>query len=71
MYPYLFYLISHGRFGELPKEFYNITKEELQREQQARKDATEKLGMLRTKAMRERDEIRELRRYRYISRLML
>lgn len=58
-------------FGEIPTEFYNITKEELKREQQARQDAVEKLGMLRTKAMRERDEIRELRKYRSVSWLLV
>lgn len=72
-YKYLAYILAISdlyltntwpRFGELPRDFYNISKEELQREQQARQDAVEKLGMLRTKAMRERDEIRELRRYR-------
>lgn len=41
-----------------------MSKEEMKREQQAKTDAVEKLGMLRTKAMKERDEIRELRRYR-------
>ncbi|XP_067938283.1 UBX domain-containing protein 6-like isoform X2 [Watersipora subatra] len=53
------------RFGELPTEFYAISKEEIKREQQAREEAVQKLGMLRTKAMRERDELRELRKYRY------
>ncbi|KAF6029257.1 UBXN6 [Bugula neritina] len=54
-----------SRFGELPDEFYAVSKEEIKREQQAKRDAVEKLGMLRTKAMRERDELKELRRYRY------
>ncbi|XP_074644212.1 UBX domain-containing protein 6-like [Tubulanus polymorphus] len=49
----------------LPDAFYAISADELKREQQLRADAVEKLGMLRTKAMRERDEQRELRRYRY------
>lgn len=49
----------------IPDEFYNITPEELKKEQQRQTEAVEKLGMLRTKAMRERDEQRELRRYRY------
>lgn len=39
--------------------------EELRREQQRRQEAVEKLGMLRTKEMREREHLRELRRYRY------
>ncbi|KAK3102614.1 hypothetical protein FSP39_012651 [Pinctada imbricata] len=51
---------------DIPAEFYNISPEELKREQQRRQEATEKLGMLRTKAMRERDEQRELRKYRFV-----
>ncbi|XP_059153796.1 UBX domain-containing protein 6-like [Physella acuta] len=50
----------------VPEDFYNISPEEFKKEQQRREEATEKLGMLRTKAMRERDEHRELRKYRYV-----
>jgi len=50
---------------DIPDEFYSISPEELKKEQQRREEASEKLGMLRTKAMRERDEQRELRKYRY------
>ena len=50
---------------DIPPEFYSISPEELKREQQARREAVEKLGMLRTKEMRERDRLRELRRYRF------
>lgn len=50
---------------DLPDEFFSISKEELKREQQIRREAVENLGMLRTKAMRERDEQRELRKYRF------
>lgn len=49
----------------LPPVFFSITAEELKREQQLRTEAIEKSMMLRTKAMREREEQRELRRYRY------
>lgn len=56
---------SASRFN-IPDEFYNISPAELKREQQARQEATEKLGMLRTKAMRERDERRELTKYRFV-----
>ena len=49
----------------VPEEFYNLTPAELKKEQQMRTDTVEKLEILRTKAMRERDEQRELRRYRY------
>ncbi|XP_013086284.2 UBX domain-containing protein 6-like [Biomphalaria glabrata] len=51
---------------EIPDEFYAISPEELKKEHQRREEAAEKLGMLRTKAMRERDEQRELRKYRYV-----
>ncbi|XP_029905187.1 UBX domain-containing protein 6 isoform X2 [Myripristis murdjan] len=50
---------------ELPPEFYNLTAEELKREQQQRSDLVEKNAMLRTKAMREREEQRERRKYNY------
>ena len=50
---------------EVPDEFYTISPEEMKREQQARQEAVERLGMLRTKEMREREQLRELRRYRY------
>lgn len=49
----------------VPDEFFRVSAEELRREQQAKKDAMEQLGMLRTKEMRERDRVKELRRYRY------
>jgi len=49
----------------VPDEFFRISAEELRREQQAKKEAIEQLGMLRTREMRERDRVRELRRYRY------
>jgi UBX domain-containing protein 6 len=55
----------HLGMYDLPQEFYNVNPEELKREQQIRTEAVEKLGMLRTKAMREADERKELRRYRY------
>lgn len=50
---------------DIPDEFYNVSPEELKREMQRREEAAEKLGMLRTKAMREKDEQKELRKYRY------
>lgn len=49
----------------VPDEFYRVTPEEIKREQQLKADAVEQFGMLRTRQMRERDRIRELRRYRY------
>lgn len=50
---------------EVPHEFYNISPEELKKEQQIRQEAVEKFGMLRTKEMREREQMRELRKYRF------
>lgn len=50
---------------ELPPEFYNLSAEELKKEQQQRSDLVEKNAMLRTKAMREREEQRERRKYNY------
>ncbi|XP_076447846.1 UBX domain-containing protein 6-like [Babylonia areolata] len=50
---------------EIPDEFYNVSPAELKKEQQRKEEAVEKLGMLRTKAMRERDELKELRKYRF------
>lgn len=49
----------------IPNEFYTVSPDDLKKEQQQRQEAVEKMGMLRTKAMRERDEKRELRKYRY------
>ncbi|XP_004632810.1 UBX domain-containing protein 6 isoform X1 [Octodon degus] len=50
---------------DLPGDFFNLTAEELKREQRLRADAVERLSMLRTKAMREKEEHRELRKYNY------
>ncbi|GAB1597388.1 UBX domain-containing protein 6-like [Argonauta hians] len=46
-------------------DFYNLTTAEIKREQQLRSEQVEKTEFLRTKAMRERDEKRGQRRYRY------
>ncbi|XP_029607123.1 UBX domain-containing protein 6 [Salmo trutta] len=50
---------------ELPSEFYNLTAEELKREQKQKNEVVDKNAMLRTKAMREREEQRERRKYNY------
>ncbi|XP_075579625.1 UBX domain-containing protein 6 isoform X4 [Pelecanus crispus] len=50
---------------ELPNDFYNLTAEEIKREQQLRTEAVEKASMLRTRAMREKEEQREMRKYNY------
>ncbi|NXX80221.1 UBXN6 protein, partial [Urocolius indicus] len=53
---------SAARF-ELPSDFYNLTAEEIKREQRLRTEAVEKASMLRTRAMREKEEQREMRKY--------
>ncbi|NXA25150.1 UBXN6 protein, partial [Ibidorhyncha struthersii] len=50
---------------ELPNDFYNLSAEELKREQRLRTEAVEKASMLRTRAMREKEEQREMRKYNY------
>lgn len=50
---------------ELPDDFYNLSITEIEREQKLRAEATERNSMLRTKAMREKEEKREMRKYNY------
>ncbi|XP_025787208.1 UBX domain-containing protein 6 [Puma concolor] len=50
---------------DLPGDFFSLTAEEVKREQRLRSEAVERLSVLRTKAMREREEQRERRRYTY------
>uniref|UniRef100_G3ULK8 UBX domain-containing protein 6 n=1 Tax=Loxodonta africana TaxID=9785 RepID=G3ULK8_LOXAF len=50
---------------DLPGDFFTLTAEEIRREQRLRADAVERLSVLRTKAMREKEEQRELRKYTY------
>lgn len=50
---------------DLPPAFFNMTADELKKEQQMRTEAIERSMMLRTKAMREKEEKREMRKYRY------
>ncbi|XP_071941437.1 UBX domain-containing protein 6-like [Antedon mediterranea] len=50
----------------LPSDFYNVTSQEVEREQQLRAEEVEMNSMLRTKAMREADLKKQLRRYRYV-----
>ncbi|KAK2142895.1 hypothetical protein LSH36_900g00005 [Paralvinella palmiformis] len=61
----VFYPSPNANRIQVPESFYNVSAEELKKEQQIRQEAVEKLGMLRTKEMRERERQRELRRYRY------
>ncbi|XP_060536532.1 UBX domain-containing protein 6 isoform X4 [Cylas formicarius] len=50
---------------ELPQDFYAISPEELKKEQQLRSEMAEKQLQLRTKAMKEKDELREIRKYKF------
>ncbi|XP_061834609.2 UBX domain-containing protein 6 isoform X1 [Nerophis lumbriciformis] len=63
--PQAFRASDHATRFQLPPDFYNLNAEELKKEQQHRSDLVEKNSMLRTKAMRERDEQRERRKYNY------
>ncbi|MFT7808723.1 UBX domain-containing protein 6 isoform X1 [Arapaima gigas] len=63
--PQAFQPSPYATHFELPLDFYNLTAEELKKEQQLRTDAVERNAMLRTKAMREREEQRERRKYNY------
>uniref|UniRef100_A0A0C9RRU2 UBXN6 protein n=2 Tax=Endopterygota TaxID=33392 RepID=A0A0C9RRU2_9HYME len=56
---------SQARSAELPDDFYRISPAEIKREQQLRSEAIENSQVLRTKAMREREEQRNLRLYRF------
>ena len=49
----------------LDEEFYNLNINEIKREQKLREEALEKSGNLRTKAMRQRDELLEMRKYNF------
>jgi len=50
---------------ELPPDFFAISKEELKAEQTNRKELLERESMLRTKAMREKEEAKAKRKYKY------
>ncbi|CAH0551654.1 unnamed protein product [Brassicogethes aeneus] len=50
---------------ELPQDFYAISAEELKREQQLKAENLDKQLQLRTKAMREKEELREIRKYKF------
>ncbi|CAG9858135.1 unnamed protein product [Phyllotreta striolata] len=54
-----------SRRVELPADFFAMSADELKRERQQRSETAEKQLQLRTKAMREKDEIREIRKYKF------
>lgn len=58
-------LPSQIRSVNLPPEFYRITPEELKKEQQARAVALEEASILKTKAMRENEEKRFARNFKF------
>lgn len=49
----------------LPQDFFSISGEELKKEQERRTELAEREGILRTKAMREKEEQKSRRKYRY------
>jgi len=51
--------------SQLPPDFFSLSGEEVRREQEKRGDELERESMLRTKAMREREETRSRRRYKF------
>uniref|UniRef100_A0A1Q3FFG3 Putative ubiquitin regulatory protein n=1 Tax=Culex tarsalis TaxID=7177 RepID=A0A1Q3FFG3_CULTA len=58
-------LPSQVRKTSLPPDFYRISPEELKREQQLRAEALEQAQILKTKAMREKEELRTVNRYKF------
>ncbi|TRZ02870.1 hypothetical protein DNTS_026735, partial [Danionella cerebrum] len=64
--PQLFKPSQQATNFQLPPDFYNLTAEELKKEQQLKSEIAERSAMLRTKAMREKDEQRERRKYNYV-----
>merc|ERR1711915_743428 len=50
---------------ELPPDFFTISKEELKIEQANKKELLERESMLRTKAMRDKEEAKAKRKYKY------
>ncbi|XP_055716294.1 UBX domain-containing protein 6 [Phlebotomus papatasi] len=58
-------LPSQAKKNELPQDFFRISLEELKREQQLKTEALESSLVLKTKVMREREELRIINRYRY------
>lgn len=53
------------KFENLPPDFYRISPEEIKREQELRTSAIESAQILKTKAMREKEELHVANQYRY------
>ncbi|XP_053673301.1 UBX domain-containing protein 6 [Anopheles nili] len=58
-------LPSQVKRSNLPPDFFRISPEEVKREQQLRTEALEQAQILKTKAMREKDEMRTINRYKF------
>ncbi|XP_055630099.1 UBX domain-containing protein 6 [Toxorhynchites rutilus septentrionalis] len=58
-------LPSQVRKTTLPPDFFRVSLEEIKREQQLRSDALEQAQILKTKAMREKEELRVIGRYKF------
>lgn len=58
-------LPSQVRRTKLPADFFRISPEEIKREQQLRSNALEQAQILKTKAMREKEELRVINRYKF------
>lgn len=58
-------LPSQARKFELPADFYRVRPEEAKREQKMRTDAIENAQILKTKAMREKEELRTINMYKF------
>ncbi|XP_058462698.1 UBX domain-containing protein 6 [Malaya genurostris] len=58
-------LPSQVRKTNLPPDFFRISLEEIKREQQLRSEALEQAQILKTKAMREKEELRVINRYKF------
>lgn len=58
-------LPSQAKKYELPPDFYRMSPDEIKREQQLRSDAIESAQLLKTKAMREKDELRTMNKYNF------
>lgn len=50
---------------DLPDDFYNLTVDEIRLEQKRRSEKLQQDSMLKTKAMREREEKQEMKKYKY------
>lgn len=58
-------LPSQVRKTTLPPDFFRVSPEEAKREQQLRSEALEQAQILKTKAMREKEELRVINRYKF------